>query len=735
MPLSAFTQTATIGKKYAVSIKITSFSTSSVSFSWTSDSIVSTSIYRKEITSSRWSRLKRNYTSLSYTDNNITDGKEYEYKFEAITGSTSSLAYGYISFGTNLPQKTNRGNILLVVDSRFETSLATEISSLSRDLISDGWNPISIFCNKDTTVKHIKSTIDSIHSSNTLDGIYLIGHIPVPYSGLYYPDGHSDHKGAWPTDLYYATDSNDWTDNTFNYTNSTRPINSNFVNDGKFDNSEIIGETFCPISRIDFYDLPKVAANETTSLKNYLNKASSYKNGVMETLDKGLIEDNLSGFTEGFSFNGHMNFSSLFGDSVVQTPFLNSLSTDTYKWSYACGYGTDSSISSVGSVSTLKNTDYQGVFSMVFGSYFGDWNTENNFMRSLLADGKMLTTCWAGRPNWFFHHMGLNNPIGTSAKMSIENSSASSYLSNTTAYDIYGNFSNGIHMQLLGDMTLRQNYKKSIDSLNSSYNHTNDEIDLAWSAPNNENVTEYKIYKSQDSLSNYSLFATLTSADTSFNDTSIFSTGNYYYITYTTLDTTNSGSYYNSSLGAFNKVDTNGVNTPALPIELIHFEASKNNGNALLKWSTSSEINSSHFELEKSLNTENWETFNTINAAGNSNSIIEYQGIDFNLGVSKTYYRLKLIDFDGTSQYSEVKVLDQERERLTIFPNPSVSNYLNFSGLPRDNTPENFKIIDIRGIEVPFTLSGSNNEKLEVSQGTGVYYLIYKDQHVKFIIL
>ena len=58
---------------------------------------------------------------------------------------------------------------------------------------------------------------------------------------------------------------------------------------------------------------------------------------------------------------------------------------------------------------------------MVLGSYFADWNTEDNFMRSLLADGKMLNTCWVGRPHWFFHQMGLNTPISQSATYSITN--------------------------------------------------------------------------------------------------------------------------------------------------------------------------------------------------------------------------------------------------------------------------------------------------------------------------
>jgi hypothetical protein len=735
LPISAISQSATVGEKYTVKIKVANFTSNSVSFSWTSDAVVSTSIFRKEISDTWWTRLKYNHSPLTFTDNSITEGKEYEYKFEVNTGTNPSKAYGYMSFGAKIPEVTSRGNILLLVDDRFETTLASEINTLKRDLISEGWNPRATYCSKDTTVSYVKSVIDGIHATNTLDGIYIIGHIPIPYSGLIYPDGHTDHRGAWPTDLYYASDASNWTDNSVNHTNSSRPANSNLVGDGKFDNNEMKGKTFCPISRVDFYNLPQVASNETTTLKNYLDKASSYKRGGFTALDKGVVDDNLSTFSEGFSFNGHMNFSSLFGDSVSKSSLLSTLQSDTYKWSYACGYGTDSSLSGVGSVTTLKNSDYQGIFSMVFGSYFGDWNTEDNFMRSLLADGKMLTTCWAGRPNWFFHHMGLNNPIGTSSKMSVENSSNSWYL-NTSSYDIYGYYSNGVHMQLLGDMSLRQNYKKAISTFNTAYNTNTSSVDLTWTQPVGELVTEYKIYKSSDSVSNFTLLATLLASDSTFSDSLIASTGNYYYISYVTLDSTNSGSYYNRSTGTYASSDTTGhAAMTALPMKLISFDVVNQNENAKLQWSTSSEINSSHFELEKSTNGLIWAVFNQVQAAGHSSAIINYRGLDYNLGVIKTYYRLKLVDFDGSWEYSDVRVIDQKINTLSIYPNPSNLNKINLKGWIEPIDIEQLKITDTRGLDVPFTLSTANPGQIGLEQKPGVYYLNYNNEHIKFILL
>jgi hypothetical protein len=56
---------------------------------------------------------------------------------------------------------------------------------------------------------------------------------------------------------------------------------------------------------------------------------------------------------------------------------------------------------------------------MLFGSYFGDWNVTNNFLRAPLASkGMTLTDCWSGRPEWVYHHMALGANIGYSAWIS-----------------------------------------------------------------------------------------------------------------------------------------------------------------------------------------------------------------------------------------------------------------------------------------------------------------------------
>lgn len=104
-----------------------------------------------------------------------------------------------------------------------------------------------------------------------------------------------------------------------------------------------------------------------------------------------------------------------------------------------------------------------------------------------------------------------------------------------------------------------------------------------------------------------------------------------------------------------------------LPVDLISFTASISEFFVELNWSTASEVNNSHFEIYKSLDTENFERIGYVNGNGNSQYIVEYQFIDHNLKGAQ-FYRLKQVDFDGQFEYSDVvsvKGEDSNRDILS----------------------------------------------------------------------
>lgn len=107
-----------------------------------------------------------------------------------------------------------------------------------------------------------------------------------------------------------------------------------------------------------------------------------------------------------------------------------------------------------------------------------------------------------------------------------------------------------------------------------------------------------------------------------------------------------------------------------LPLTLEHFSATKEGNQAILNWETSSELNFSHFELEKSIDAIHFEQIAKVEAEGDEDFGMHYNWVD-DLNTELTYYRLKQFDLDGSFSYSKVISLSGD---LTIqqepYPNP-----------------------------------------------------------------
>lgn len=110
------------------------------------------------------------------------------------------------------------------------------------------------------------------------------------------------------------------------------------------------------------------------------------------------------------------------------------------------------------------------------------------------------------------------------------------------------------------------------------------------------------------------------------------------------------------------------------PVELSRFIGLKLENEIKLEWTTESEVNNSHFEVEHSLNGHNFEMIGKIQGSGNSQSTIEYSFIDESPNIGLNYYRLKQVDFDGQFEYSKVITVNFDRKNsddLEVFPNPT----------------------------------------------------------------
>jgi len=140
-----------------------------------------------------------------------------------------------------------------------------------------------------------------------------------------------------------------------------------------------------------------------------------------------------------------------------------------------------------------------------------------------------------------------------------------------------------------------------------------------------------------------------------------------------TLNTTaNTLSGVSVSSGNFFKswVLVNELNS--LPIELTHFKPECEDNNVTIEWTTAAEINNDYFVIEKSLDGTTWVAVDSIDGAGNSFVEQNYTYQIKNHIYEITYFRLKQVDYDGTTDYSDIAPCTCEGlEIIGVYPNPS----------------------------------------------------------------
>lgn len=530
----------------------TQVSPAQITITWKADAeALNFQVYRKTKTATTWGAVLATVATglTQYIDATVTVGAIYDYK--VVMNATGSPAkYGYLSSGINVQANSNRGIAIVVVENSYigNPVYQTSIDQTLMDLELDGWFPKTIYVNAADSVADIKNLIVARYNENTAKTklLLLFGHVPIPHSGDLNPDGHPDHQGAWPTDTYYADMNGSWTDAIINNISSANIRNHNIPGDGKYDQSYLPSDVDLQVGRVDLAELPSFTETEETLLLRYMDKQHRFKSAMINVSDKALIDDNFTTYTEGFSQNGYRNFSTLVGRANFSTTAdyftelsYNTSTTGTYIWSYGCGGGWYSGASGIGATSNFPPDTLSSVFTMLFGSYFGDWNYVDAFLRAPLAQGNTMTNCWAGRPNWFFHHMAMGENIGYSTRLTQNNSAL--YFGSTLA-----GLTRIVSSNLMGDPSLRMHYITQPTSLNIVAGGTSNALN--WNAGGAE--IGYNVYRRYaDSTDFIKLNSSLITA-TSFTDLTLPVAGTvYYYVKAVELKTTPSGTYYNESLG------------------------------------------------------------------------------------------------------------------------------------------------------------------------------------------
>ena len=146
-------------------------------------------------------------------------------------------------------------------------------------------------------------------------------------------------------------------------------------------------------------------------------------------------------------------------------------------------------------------------------------------------------------------------------------------------------------------------------------------------------------------------------------------------------------------------------NNLSQPVELLSFTVKRitNTSDVLTEWVTASEFNVKIFEVQVARGNDafqlgQFEKIGEVNSLGNSITEQRYNFTDIETGKSGIrYYRLKIIDKDGTFKYSEIKsVLFQDVINWVVNPNPSTGLFsLTFQA--NDGLPINLKVFDVMG--------------------------------------
>lgn len=166
-----------------------------------------------------------------------------------------------------------------------------------------------------------------------------------------------------------------------------------------------------------------------------------------------------------------------------------------------------------------------------------------------------------------------------------------------------------------------------------------------------------------------------------------------------------------------------------LPVELIRLHAKMAKDRVELSWASASEINFSHYEVEHATDAKNFQPIHKTasQAEGSSLRALFYLWTHKEPRLGDNYYRLKMVDQDGTFEYSEVVQANfNQAIDLQVFPNPTAESFAlqNVSA----NAPFHLTLNDLSGKVVKTWQNAVGERTFSIAElPKGIYHLMYRD--------
>jgi hypothetical protein len=127
----------------------------------------------------------------------------------------------------------------------------------------------------------------------------------------------------------------------------------------------------------------------------------------------------------------------------------------------------------------------------------------------------------------------------------------------------------------------------------------------------------------------------------------------------------------------------------ALPVTFTSVKAYQKDKNIDVEWNVENELNIQQYEVEKSTDGSLFTNLSVTTPAGNGGQSASYQVTDTRPVAGYNYYRIKSVDDNGKTAYSNVvKVMTGDiQQEITVYPNPVKNGVINlhFNNQPAGN--------------------------------------------------
>lgn len=169
-----------------------------------------------------------------------------------------------------------------------------------------------------------------------------------------------------------------------------------------------------------------------------------------------------------------------------------------------------------------------------------------------------------------------------------------------------------------------------------------------------------------------------------------------------------------------------------LPVELTHFSAKSENNQSILSWQTATEKDNAFFGIEHVTNGNDFREIAQVKGNGTTTQLTDYQYIHTTPSVGANYYRLRQVDFNGTTTHSPIRsVWVSGKGKISLFPTVSSHEIT----LRTDDTAVNqtYEIYNMLGERVLFGEMQGQKTILISELSRGVYILKIKGENLKFV--